>query len=415
MAEADVRLTVKRVERLKGSPGRYSDGQGLYLQVVNANNRSWVFRYERAGRERFMGLGPVHTLNLAEAREKARKARQLLLEGIDPLDARTDELRARAEAVKTRLTFQAAAQAYNDAHERKWGNPKHRAQFLSSLRTYAFPILGDMPVAAIDTPAVLRAIEPHWHSKTETMARVRGRIESVLDWATVRGYRSGDNPARWRGHLSEVLPARNEIAKVEHHPALDYRELPGFMSELRKREGMAARALELTILCAARTGEVIGALRSEIDLVEKVWTIPAGRMKGGREHRVPLSKAAFELLWALPTEDGNPFVFIGSQPRSGLSSQGMTQVLRRMGRTDVSVHGFRSSFRVWCAEQTNFPRELAELALAHNVGDKTERAYQRGDLLKKRFALAEAWGKYCTSSPVAQPGSKVVPLHGAAR
>jgi integrase len=398
MAEADVRLTVKRVGRLK-DPGRYSDGQGLYLQIVNASNRSWVFRYERAGRERFMGLGPVHTLDLQEARAKARKARQLLLEGIDPIDARTDERRARVEAAKKRLTFREAAQAYNDAHERKWGNARHRAQFLSSLRAYAFPVLGDMAVAAIDTPAVLRAIEPHWPSKTETMARVRGRIESVLDWAGVRGYRSGDNPARWRGHLSEVLPARNEIAKVEHHPALDYRELPQFMSELRKREGMAARALEFLILCAARTGETTGALWPEIRLTDKVWTIPADRMKGGREHRVPLSKPAIGLLRALPTEEGNAFVFIGSQPGSGLSSQGMTQVLRRMGRTDISVHGFRSTFRDWCAEQTNFPREIAELALAHNVAGKTERAYQRSDVLKKRLALTEMWGRYATSSP----------------
>jgi integrase len=409
MAEADVRLTIKRVERLR-DPGRYSDGRGLYLQVLNTNNRSWVFRYERAGRERFMGLGPVHTLNLHEAREKARKARQLLLEGVDPIDARTDERRARAAAAKKRLTFREAAQAYNDAHERKWGNPKHRAQFLATLKTFAFPVLGDMAVSEIDTPAVLRAIEPHWLSKTETMARVRGRIESVLDWATVRGYRSGDNPARWKGHLGEVLPARSEIAKPVHHPALNYRALPGFVSELRQREGIAARALEFTILTAARTGEVIGALWSEIGFTDKVWTIPAGRMKGGREHRVPLSKPALELLRKLPTEDGNGFVFVGSQPGSGLSSQGMAQVLHRMGRTDISVHGFRSTFRDWAAEQTNFPREIAELALAHNIAGATERAYQRSDVLKKRLALAEAWGRYATSTPAAPHGPKVVPI-----
>jgi integrase len=407
MAEADVQLTIKRVERLR-DPGRYSDGQGLYLQVVNALNRSWVFRYERAGRERFMGLGPVHTLNLAEARAKARKARQLLLEGIDPLDARADELRARVEAAQKRLTFREAAQAYNDAHERKWGNAKHRAQFLSSLKTYAFPVLGNMPVAEIDTPAVLRAIEPQWLTKTETLSRVRGRIEAVLDWAKVRGYRTGDNPATWKT-IGKALPARSDIAKVEPHPALPYLELPAFMAALRQRDGVAARALEFLILTAARTGEVTGALWSEVDLDAKVWTVPAGRMKGGREHRVPLSGSAGALLLALYREDGNPHVFIGSAAGSGLSSQGMTQVLKRMNRTDISVHGFRSSFRDWAAEQTNFPREVPELALAHAVGDKTERAYQRGDLLKKRVALAEAWARYATSPPVARAGN-VTPI-----
>ncbi|MGZ5813555.1 MAG: tyrosine-type recombinase/integrase, partial [Xanthobacteraceae bacterium] len=332
-------LTVKRVERLR-EPGRYADGNGLYLQVLNPNNRSWIFRWERGGRERAMGLGPVHTYTLDEAREQARKARQLLRQGIDPLDARRDEQAARAEATKRRLTFREAAERYNDAHERKWSNPKHKAQFLGSLEAYAFPVPGDMAVAAIGTPDVLRALEPHWPHKTETMSRVRGRIERVLDWCTVRGYRSGDNPARWRGHLDQVLPARGEIAKVEHHPALPYAELPPFMQELRQREGVAARALEFLILTCARTSEATGARWPEIDLANAVWTIPAGRMKGRREHRVPLSRAAVELLQALPTEDGNDFVFIGTSLGTGLSSAGLTQVLRRMKRTDVSVHGF---------------------------------------------------------------------------
>jgi integrase len=407
-----VKLTVKRVERLR-QPGRYGDGQGLYLQVTNADNRSWVFRYERRGVERAMGLGPAHTLSLHEARERARKARLLLLDGVDPLAARGDERRKRAEAAQKRLTFREAAQAYNDAHERKWTNAKHRAQFLSSLKAYAFPVLGNMPVAEIDTPAVLRAIEPHWLTKTETLSRVRGRIEAVLDWAKVRGYRTGDNPATWKT-IGKALPARSEVAKVEHHPALPYLELPAFMAELRKREGVAASALEFLILTAARTGEVTGARWSEVDLDAKVWTVPAGRMKGGREHRVPLSGSADALLRALYREDANEHVFIGAQPGSGLSSQSMTQVLKRMGRTDVSVHGFRSSFRDWCGEQTNFPREVAEMALAHAVGDKTERAYQRGDLLKKRYALAEAWARYATSPPTERSG-KVVPMRKGAR
>jgi integrase len=242
---------------------------------------------------------------------------------------------------------------------------------------------------------------------------VRGRIESVLDWAAVRNYRSGDNPARWRGYLEHVLPQKNKVSKVEHHAALPYPEMPGFMAALREREGTAAQALEFTILCAARTGAVIGAQISEINFGEKTWTVPAGRMKGGKEHKVPLSERAVELLRALPTEDGNGFVFIGPRAGSGLSSMAMTQVLKRMRRGDITTHGFRSSFRDWCAEQTNFPRDVAEMALAHAIPNAVEAAYRRGDLLVKRRQLAEAWSKYCTSPPVA--GVNVVPISGRGR
>jgi len=402
-------LTQRKVERAK--PGRYGDGHGLYLVVHNANNKSYVFRYERDGRERWMGLGPIHTVDLKQARSKAREARLLLLEGVDPLDHRKAQRVALKAAKAKLLTFAEAARRYFDQHESKWRNATHRKQWLTTLKS-VFPVLGDMPVGEIDTPAVLRAIEPHWLSKTETMARTRGRIEAVLDWCTVRGYRSGDNPARWKGHLAEVLPKRSQVAKVEHHPALSYRELPAFLAGLRQREGVGARALEFLILTAARTGEVLGAKWDEFDLTNKMWTVPAGRMKSGAEHRVALSQRAVELLRSLPTEDGNIFVFIGPRPGSGLSGAIMTQVLRRMGCADVSVHGMRSTFRDWCAEQTNFPRELAELALAHRVGDKTERAYQRADMIKKRFMLAEAWAKYCSSPPAKESG-KVLPMRPA--
>jgi integrase len=274
------------------------------------------------------------------------------------------------------------------------------------LKTYAYPVLGDMAVSEIDTPTVLRAIEPHWRTKTETMSRVRGRIESVLDWCTVRGYRTGDNPARWRGHLSEVLPAPGQVAKPINHPAMPYSELPSFMAELRQREGVAARALEFTILCSARTNETIGAKISEISFEAKTWTVPASRMKAGKQHVVPLSERAIELLRALPTEDGNSFVFVGARA-GGLSNMAMAQLLKRMGHNDITVHGFRSAFRDWAGETTNFPREVCEMALAHVVGDASERAYQRGDLLRKRQALAEAWSRYCTSPP---PAGAVVPL-----
>ena len=307
-------LTIKRIARLS-TAGRYSDGHGLYLQVMSPTNRSWLLRYERNGRgERWMGLGPLHTVSLQEARERARKARQQLLDGVDPLDARKAERAAKAlEAART-ITFEKAAQAYFDAHERGWRNAKHRAQFLSTLKTYAYPKIGKLPVAAIDTGLVLKVIEPIWQDKTETASRLRGRIESVLDWATVRGYRTGDNPARWRGHLGEVLPARGKIQKTSHHAALSFGDLPEFMTALSQRDGVAARGLEFTILTAARTGEVIGATWEEIDLKAKVWTIPAGRMKASKEHRVPLSDRALEILSALPRERNNPFVFIWSAP-----------------------------------------------------------------------------------------------------
>jgi integrase len=409
-------LTERKIRDAK--PGRrLSDGLGLYLICHNANNKSFAFRWEHAGRERWMGLGPVHTVDLKTARQKAREARLLLLEGIDPLDHRNAQRVAIKLAKSKLLTFAEAAQRYFDQHESKWRNARHRGQWLSTLRS-VFPALGDMPVSEIDTAAVLRAIEPDWLAKTETMMRTRGRIEAVLDWAGVRGYRQGDNPARWKGHLAEVLPKRSQVAKVEHHPALPYRELPAFMAALSRREGVAARALEFTILTAARTGEALGARWDpEIDLANKMWTVPAGRMKAGKEHRVALSQRAVELLKSLPT-DGSDHVFIGPRKGSGLSSTVMTQLLRRMNRTDISVHGFRSTFRDWCSECTNYPREVAEMALAHKISDKVEAAYRRGDLLRKRHALAEAWSKYCSSTPVVkQKSDNVTPLHapGAAR
>jgi integrase len=404
-------LTQRKIERAK--PGRYPDGLGLYLICHNANNKSFAFRYERDGRERWMGLGPVHTVDLKQARQKAREARLLLLEGIDPLEQRKAARAAHALAVAKTKTFKECADDYIAGNRKAWTNARHGQQWIVTLRDYAYPAIGNLPVAAIDTGLVLKCIEPHWSTKTETMSRVRGRIETVLDWATARGYRSGDNPAAWKT-IGKVLPAKGKIAKPVHHPALPYAALPGFLAQLRQREGTAARALEFAILTAARTGEVLGAQWSEVDLGSRMWTVPAGRMKAGVEHRVALSARAVELLRALPVEDNNSYVFIGPRPGSGLSPGVMTQLLRRMGHGHISVHGFRSCFRTWCAEQTNIAREVCELALAHNVGDKVERAYQRGDLLKKRFLLAEAWSKYASSPPVQKSkGDVVVSLRGA--
>ena len=416
-------LTVKRIARALKTAGRYSDGHGLYLQVPQAGQKkpretraSWLFRYERDGREHWMGLGPLHTYSLDEARERARKARQQIKDGIDPLATRSAERARQALDAAKALTFEQAAQQYFDGHERRWKNAKHRTQFLSTLAAYAFPKLGQLSVAAIDTGLVLKCIEPHWQTKAVTMSRVRARIESVLDWATVRGYRSGDNPARWKGHLAEVLAPPRAIAKVAHHPALPFAELPAFLAELRQHEGVSARALEILILTAARTSEVNGARWDEIDLDGATWTIPANRMKSKREHRVPLSHRALEILRDLPREDDNPFVFIGSKQGTSLSATAMFVTLARMKRNDITVHGFRSTFRDWAAERTNYPNHVVEMALAHAIGDKVEASYRRGDLLDKRKRLMAEWCKFCVTPPPAKATTdkdKVVPLHGA--
>ena len=391
-------LTLKRVLGLT-TPGRYHDERGLYLRVASPTNRHWLLRYQRNGRERWLGLGSAHDVDLKTARVRARDARQKLWDGIDPIDARKKERTAQAlEAART-ITFEKAAIAYFDAHADSWRNAKHRAQFLSSFKVYAFPIIGRLPVADIDVSLVLKVIEPIWHDKTETANRVRRRIESVLDWTTVRGYRTGDNPARWKGYIENVLPPRGKIQKTIHHAALPFADLPAFMTALMQREGVAARALEFTILNASRTGEVIGATWAEIDLKERVWTIPPGRIKGGREHRVPLSDRAVELLQALPREADNPFVFIGPR-QGGLSNMAMASVLGRMGRDDdITVHGFRSTFRDWAAERTSYPNHVVEMALAHVIGDKVEAAYRRGDLFEKRKRLMTDWAKYCCGRP----------------
>jgi integrase len=396
-------LSVKKVEKLT-RPGRYHDGWGLYLQVNRGGAKSWVFRYQRGGRERMLGLGPCHAFSLSEARERARQARQLLHTGADPIDQR------RAERPAPALTFREATQRYFDLHRSEWRNAKHAAQFLSSLSHHAFPLLGAMSVAEIATPDVLAAIQPCWTAKAVTMSRVRSRIEAVLDWAKINGYRSGENPARWGGHLDQALPARSRVAGIKHHAALPYAEIGAFVADLRAHPGFAARALEFTILTAARSGEVIGAQWSEVNWAEKTWTIAAERMKGGREHRVPLSPQAVKLLRDLYQENGCGHIFLGARAGGGLSKMAMAVLLERMGR-NVTVHGFRSTFRDWAAETTNFPNHVVEMALAHAVGDTVERAYRRGDLFEKRRKLMDAWSVYCDRPRTA---GEVVPMRRGA-
>ena len=400
-------LTAKKVERLR-TPGRYRDSEvrGLHLIVTPSGTQNFQLRFYLHGVERWHGLGSAADFSLKEARERARNARQLLADGVDPIAAKKKaKVDAAREAAKA-LTFEQAALAWYKQHEAKWKNAKHSAQFLSSLKAYAFPKIGRLSVTDVDTGQVLRCVEPIWLTKTETANRVRGRIENVLDWATVRGYREGDNPARWKGHLSEVLPLPDKISTPKHHAAMAYAQVPTFMGELAGRQGVAPRALALTVLTAARTAEVIGATWDEIDFAAKTWTIPAGRMKGGKEHKVPLAEPVIELLRALPRERDNPFVFIGQQSGGGLSNMAMLSLLRRMGRDDVTVHGMRSAFRDWAAERTSYPNHIVEMALAHVVGG-VEGAYRRGDLLDKRRRLMAEWARYCYSKPAT---GEVVPI-----
>jgi integrase len=384
-------LAVKRESR----PGMLHDGGGLYLQVTAAGAKSWIYRFMLNGRAREMGLGPLHTISLSEARARAAEYRRQRLDGIDPIEvrkAKRDE--AKLEAA-TSMTFDACTAAYIEAHEASWRNAKHRQQWRNTLEAYARPVIGALPVQVIDLTLVMKVLEPIWHTKPETAARLRGRIEVILDWATVRGYRKGENPARWRGHLDKLLPSRNKVQKVEHHAALPYREIADFMAKLREQKGVAAQALEFLILTAARTGEVIGARWEEFDLKERIWTVPAGRMKASREHRVPLSDRAEEIVQGLAEARVGDFVFPGGKPTNPLSNMAMLKLLQRMGRADLTAHGFRSTFRDWAAEQTSYPHEVAEMALAHTVGDKVEAAYRRGDLFEKRQQLMADWAGWC--------------------
>lgn len=401
-------LTEKGIAKLKSTPGRYGDGAlGLYLQVGPNGAASWVMRYERGGRERMLGLGPLSIVSVKAARERAREARLQLLDGKDPLEARRAERdRATLEAART-MSFKQCAEAYYAAHADEWVSTKHRQQFLNTMRDHVFPIMGSVAVAAIDEPLVLRVLTPIWREKTPTAKRVRNRIAAVLDYAAAAKFRTGTNPARWEGNLEFLLPKPDKIARVQHMPALPYAELPGFIAQLREVEGIAARALEFLILTAGRTGEVLGARWSEI-ADGKTWVIPAARMKAAKEHRVPLSERAVELLAALPRE--GDCVFVGMRPGTSISNIAMFRVLRRMGRDDITVHGFRSTFRDWAAEATSFPHEVCEHALAHKVGNAVERAYNRSDLFAKRSKLMEAWAQYCnrpaTSGGVVQMNSR---------
>lgn len=385
-------LSPLEVRRLTNS-GRWSVGgvDGLALQVTEAGARSWILRLRVAGSQREMGLGSFPTITLADAREKARVHRTKIAAGQDPILIRRQTASAAVAERAAQQTFASVASQYVAQHEKGWKNKKHGAQWTATLETYAAPIVGRLLIRDVTTAHVIRVLEPIWLTKTETATRVRSRMELVLDFAAARGLREGLNPARWRGNLDAALPKPSKVAKVQHHAALDIREMVDFMARLNTLPGNGARALEFAVFTAARSGEVRGAKWMEIDLLNSLWTIPAARMKSGREHRVPLSRPAIRLLRELPTADKDDLVFPGVDGQ--LSDMTLTAVLRRM-KVDATVHGFRSTFRDWISESTAHSTEVAEMALSHAVGDKVEAAYRRGDLFEKRVALMSEWGSF---------------------
>jgi integrase len=395
------RLNARQVATAKPQGDRDAvllpDGGNLYLQITRTKtgeNRSWVFRYELDGRRHDLGLGPLRDFGLAEARDRARALRQQLHHGIDPLDAKREQKRerlAKQAAQAKAITFRKCAEDCIAAHADAWTNAKHSRQWQTTLEQYAYPVIGDLAVSDIDTAHIVKTLEPIWRRIPETASRLRARIEKVLGWATVRGYRSGDNPARWRGHLAELLPARRKIRQVKHLPALPYAEMPAFMGELRSHEGATARALEFTALTATRTGDVLGARWDEIDLKAKTWTIPAARMKSRREHRVPLADRAVAILKALPRHGAH--VFAGADGHA-LGERAMLRLMDSL-RPEYVPHGLRSTFRDWAAETTAYPNHVVEMALAHSVGNAVEKAYRRGDLFEKRRKLMQTWSDYC--------------------
>jgi integrase len=411
------KLTAAMIRDAKDA-GLYGDGGGLYLQVSMFGTKSWIYRYQRGGLRHSHGLGGVTIGDklsdaasaLAGARKRARLVREQLLAGIDPVE----ENRKKRDAVKIeqskRLTFRQCAEGYIKAHGAGWRNAKHAGQWQTTLATYVFPVIGTLPVAVIDKAMVLRILEPIWQVKPETASRLRGRLELILDYAAARGYRDGENPARWRGYLDKLLLKPEKVRKPVHHAALPYVELPGFMSELRKQDHIGARALEFCILTATRTSEAISAQWSEIDLPTRTWVIPAARMKGNAEHRVPLCDRAVEILQEIHRVDG-AFVFPGRDAGKPVGQSAMLDLLRRaMRRPGVTVHGFRSTFRDWAAERTNYQNHILEMALAHKIGNAAEAAYRQGDLMEKRARLMNDWARYCASTPAV---GEVVPLRRA--
>jgi integrase len=412
MAKTVKRLKDLQVKRLS-TPGAYPDGDGLYLQVRDSGAKDWFYRYEVAGKGRKRGLGSYPTISLEQAREDALECRQLRKRNIDPIEHAKDlELEKSLKKAKS-TTFNECADSYIDTHKHGWKDERHEYQWRKSLENYAYPVIGDLPVQSIDIDLVMKVIEPIWFDKTETASRVRQRIENILDWATVRKLRAGDNPALWRGRLDKLLPKRSKVQKQIHFAAMDYRDVPEYFRSLRSMDTIASRALAFTVLTATRTSEARAVTTDEIDENGKAWIIPDSRMKAHREHRVPLSSEALKIIEEVKPfkRHTDEFLFPGLSRNKPISASSLLKIIKRHDDS-LTVHGFRSSFRDWCAEQTSFPREVAEAALAHTVKDKTEAAYQRGDLFEKRRRLMDQWAQYCLKGKVE---AKVVPIRKKAK
>lgn len=404
------RLSAKTVATKK-HPGLYCDGAGLYLQVASAGTKTWIFRFRSplTQKLRDMGLGPLHAVGLPEARDKAKAQRAALASGLDPIQARDQESQRKAAEAARAITFANCAASYIESHKAGWSNPKHTEQWTNTLESYAGPVIGPLPVQDVDTGLVLKILEPIWSAKPETASRLRGRIENVLDWAKARGYRSGENPARWKGHLNQLLPSLSKKHRVTHHKAMPFPEVGAFVSSLREMPGVSARCLEFTILTAARTNEVTQAKPEEFDLAGATWTIPASRMKAKKEHRIPLSARALKIVREMLKLEQD-YVFPGTRSGTPISNMAMLGLLDRV-KVDVTVHGFRSSFRDWAAERTTFPHEVCEMALAHTIPNAAEAAYRRGDLFEKRAKLMGAWADFLA---VPRQDAAVIPLRNAA-
>jgi integrase len=407
MAQTVNKLTAIKVQKIK-APGYHADGGGLWLQVSQAGGKSWIFVYSLRGRSREMGLGSASRVSLAEARDERDKCNRLLRDHIDPIEHRKRQRAEASLADAATITFKEAAAAYTAAHRAGLKNRKSAAQWVSTLATYAEPVIGNLSVRDVNTGHIHRILEPIWSTKSVTASNLRGRVEAVLDWARVSGYSAGENPARWRGNLDKLLPRPSKVRRVEHLAALPYAELPAFMEKLRRREGVVARALEFTILTAARLGEALNATAQEINHANKVWTVPGSRMKGGVEHRVPLCKRALELAGA---GSGHLFPSRYSADKP-ISDTILRLLLRELGHADITIHGFRATFKTWAAERTRFDNHVVEAALAHISGDKIERAYRRTDVLEKRRQLMSAWADFCAAAP-AKTAGRVVPLRSA--
>lgn len=400
---ATSRLSARRIAQLD-KPGRYCDGGNLWLQVRSKDAKSWIFRYVFAGKVRWHGLGDLRTISLAEARDAALECRKLLRQGIDPIEHRRAQRAAAIAERNSRRTFAEAAREYVAAHRAGWKSAQHARQWENTLRGHVLPVIGDLPVAEVTTDHVLGIIRPLWETRAETASRIRGRIELVLDYSKAKGWRSGENVAKWAGNIAHLLPHRQKVQQTKHHPSLPWRDVPALMAQLERQAGMSSLALRCLILTAGRAGEIRGARWSEINFDERMWDIPGDRMKSGKPHRVALSASAIKILREVePIANGDPDALIFPSAKAGrpLAETAMGAVLKRMGRGDIVPHGFRASFRTWVAEATAFPPELAEFALAHALPSAVERAYQRSDMIEKRRGMMADWAAHCTGATAA--------------